>query len=257
VFQGPEGNVYVSYDSLPPKRGYTTGGFLVVASHDNGATFGKPGQKVETSVGPTPYVPDTFRDGTPYSMTVNAANGHLLLAFENYERSIPKGNLWLTESSDEGKTWSSPTQINDPSAPGDTFQQKIFAAPDGVFGVAFYDRRLPCPPTDPIPGDIGKTNTCIDVTIQFFKEDGTPLGSNRRVTAESWDPNVNPPKPGGLSGSLTFIGDYFGGAMTSGSGEEAHLLFVSTSPSLQKNAVPGGGLVPPYQQQVYARVPAP
>jgi hypothetical protein len=57
---------------------------------------------------------------------------------------------------------------------------------------------------------------------------------------------------------LTFIGDYFGGAMTSsGSSAWAHLLFASTSAALQAGAVPGGGLTPPYQQQVYARVPAP
>jgi len=150
-------------------------------------------------------------------------------------------------------------QINEPAAAGDTFQQKVFAAPNGIFGVAFYDRRLACPATDPIAADVGNTNTCIDVTIQFYDPDGTSLGGNRRVTQESWDPNVNPPQPGGLSGSTTFIGDYFGGAMTSSgaSGALAHLLFVSTSTSLQAGAVAGGGLAPPYQQQVYAQVPTP
>lgn len=258
VFEGPEGNVYVSYDTLPPKQSYTTGGFQVVVSHDDGATFSKPGRQVTTSVGPSPYVPDTFRDGTPYSMTVNPANGNLLLAYENYDRSRPKGNTWLTQSSDQGQSWSTPVKVNDPTAPGDTFQQKIFAAPNGLFGVAFYDRRLACPKSDPIAADVGALNTCIDVTVQFYNRDGTPLGGNTRVTRESWDPNVAPPKPGGLSASQTFIGDYFGGAMTFDStGTFAHLLFVSTSPSLQTNAVAGGGFVPPYQQQVYARVPAP
>jgi BNR repeat-like domain len=258
VFEGPEGNVYVGYDTLPPKQSYTTGAFQVVVSHDNGQTWSKPGQQITTSVGPSPYVPDTFRDGTPYSMTVNPANGNILLAYENYDRSIPKGNVWLTQSSDEGKTWSKSTLVNDASAAGDTTQQKIMAAPNGQFAIAFYDRRLPCPASDPIAADIGKTNTCVDTTIQFYSADGTPLGGNRRVTQESWDPNINPPQPGGLSGSLTFIGDYFGGAMTSsGSSAWAHLLFVSTSAALQAGAVPGGGLTPPYQQQVYARVPAP
>ncbi len=257
VFEGPRGQVYVGYDTLPPKQGFTTGAFQVVVSHDNGMTFSGPGQQVTTSVGPTPYVPDTFRDGTPYSLTVNPANGNLLLAYENYDRSIPKGNIWLTQSRDEGKTWSNPVQVNDPSAPGDNFQQKVFAAPNGRFGVAFYDRRLACPASDPITTNVGKTNTCIDVTIQFYNADGSPQGGNRRVTQESWDPNVTHSQPGGLTGTLTFIGDYFGGAMTSGSsGTRAHLLFVSTSSSLQAGAVPGGGLSPPYQQQVYAQVPA-
>jgi hypothetical protein len=37
----------------------------------------------------------------------------------------------------------------------------------------------------------------------------------------------------------------------------AHLLFVSTSPTVQAGAFADGGLFPPYQQQVYATVPAP
>jgi len=254
VFEGPEGNVYVSYDTLPPKQSYTTGGFQVVVSHDNGQTWSKPGQQVTTSVGPTPYLPDTFRDGTPYSMTVNPATGNLLLAYENYDRSLPKGNVWLSQSADQGKSWSQPVQVNDPATSGDTFQQKIFAAPNGKFGVAFYDRRLTCPANDQIAADVGRANTCIDVTLQFYRADGTPLGGNRRATLQTWDPNVAPPQPGGLSATTTFIGDYFGGAMTSTS---AHLLFVSTSPDYQAGAVAGGGLAPPYQQQIYARVPVP
>src|SRR5207244_11992550 len=113
-----------------------TGRFHAVGSHDNGQTCSKPGHQVTTSVGPTPYVPDTFRDGTPYSMTVNPANGNLLLAYENYDRSLPKGNIWLAQSADEGKTWAKAVQVNDPAAPGDTFQQQVFAAPNGEFGVA-------------------------------------------------------------------------------------------------------------------------
>jgi hypothetical protein len=250
--------VYLSYDTLPPKQSYTTGGFQVVVSHDNGQTWSKPGQQVGTSVGPTPYLPDTFRDGTPYSMTVNPATSELLLAYENYDRSIPKGDIWLTRSADEGKTWAKPVLVNDPVTAGDAFQQKVFAAPSGAFGVAFYDRRLPCPANDPVASDVGRTNTCIDVTVQFYAADGAPLDGNRRATLQSWDPYVAPPQQGGLSGTGTFIGDYFGGAMTSGAeGTFAHLLFVSTSPNYQAGAAAGGGLAPPYQQQVYARVHAP
>ena len=79
-------------------------------------------------------------------------------------------------------TWSQPVQVNDPAAPGDTFQQKVFAAPSGKFGVAFYDRRLPCPPNDPIPADVGLANICIDVSVQFYDATGTPLGANTRAT---------------------------------------------------------------------------
>ncbi len=258
VFEGPEGNVYLSYDNLPSKQSGTTGTLQVKVSHDNGRTFTGPGQQVSVSIGPTPYVPDTFRDGIPYTMAANPANGQLLIAYEDYNRTIPKGNIWLRTSANQGQSWSQPVQVNDPSEAGDTLQPKIFAAPSGVFGVAFYDRRLACPSTDPIKNNRGNPNTCIDVTIQFYNSDGTSKGGNRRVTHESWDPNLNPPHPGGLFATTTFIGDYFGGAMTSdATGAQAHLLFVSTSTAFQYSAVTGGGLTPPYQQQVYARVPAP
>jgi hypothetical protein len=136
---------------------------------------------VTTSVGPTPYVPDTFRDGTPYSMTVNPANGNLLLAYANYDRSLPRGNIWLRSR----------------------------------------------------------------VTVQFYAADGTSLGGNRRATLDTWDPNVVPPKPGGLSSPKTFIGDYFGGAMTStAEGTFAHRLLVSTSPDRPGRRGGGRGVRP-------------
>jgi len=78
------------------------------------------------------------------------------------------------------------------------------------------------------------------------------------VTQDGWDPNINPAVPGGTGASTTFIGDYFGGTMTTTKqGTFAHVLFVSTSPTLQDGAVAGGDLMPPFQQQVYATVPAP
>ena len=130
------------------------------------------------------------------------------------------------------------------------------AAPSGVLAVAFYDRRLACPAD--AGANAGRLDTCINVTIQFYTANGAPLGANRRITQDGWDPNTNPALPGGLGASTPFIGDYFGGTMTTTKqGTFAHVLFVSTSPTLQAGAVPGGDLTPPYQQQVYATVPAP
>ncbi|TMD83489.1 MAG: exo-alpha-sialidase [Chloroflexi bacterium] len=259
VFTGPEGNVYFAYDNLPPKNQGSTSSFQVMVSHDNGASFGPPGQAVTSTVANQSgqSLPDTYRDGTPYTITANPATGELLMAFERYGTTTPRRSQWLVRSSDEGQTWSIPKQIDDANVDllAETTQAKIFAAPSGIFGVAFYDRRLVCPSDTP---DAGAVDTCIDVTIQFFNADGSPRGGNRRVTQESWDPNVNPAVPGGVGGSTTFIGDYFGGTMTTTKkGTFAHLLFVSTSPTLQAGALPGGDLAPPYQQQIYASVPAP
>lgn len=252
VLTAPDGTLYFSYDNLPPRNQYGHSSFQVMASHDNGNTFGTPGQAIESTIATQSgqSLPDTYRDGTPYSIAVNPATGHLLMAFEAYSSTTPRRSQWLTQSADEGQTWSTPLQVDDPVSVGETTQAKIMAAPNGLFAVAFYDRRLACAS--------GALDTCINVTVQFFNADGSARGSNRRVTQDSWDPSVNAPTTGGFGASTTFIGDYFGGAMTTTSkGTFAHLLFVSTSPGLQAGAVAGGGLTPPYQQQVYASVPAP
>ena len=260
VLTGPEGNVYFSYDNLPPKNQYGTSSFQVMVSHDNGDSFGSPGESVQSTIANQSgqSLPDSYRDGTPYTITVSPTTRELLMAFERFgTTTTPRRSQWLVRSIDQGQTWSTPVQIDDKNVDvaAETTQAKIFAAPSGIFGVAFYDRRLPCPSNTP---DAGALDTCIDVTIQFYNSDGTALGGNQPVTQDSWDPNINPAHPGGLGSSTTFIGDYFGGAMTATKkGTFAHLLFVSTSPNLQAGALAGGGLVPPYQQQVYSTVPAP
>lgn len=90
-FEGPEGNVYVAFDVLPPKQGGTTGAFGVVVSHDNGKTFGPAGQEVRLVPGPTPYSPDTFRDGTPYTVAADPVNGHLLAVYEGFDPPRGRG----------------------------------------------------------------------------------------------------------------------------------------------------------------------
>jgi hypothetical protein len=259
VLTGPEGNLYFAYDNLPPKNQGSTSSFHVMVSTDNGDSFGPPGQPVESTVADQsgPSLPDSYRDGTPYTVAVNPASGELLMAFERYGSTTPRRSQWLTRSADQGRSWTTPVQIDDAGVDtaAETTQAKIFAGSSGIFAVAFYDRRLICPADTP---DAGAVDTCLDVTIQFYNRDGSRRGGNRRATAESWDPNVNPAVPGGLGATTTFIGDYFGGAMTTTrKGTFAHLLFVSTSPTLQAGAVAGGDLSPPYQQQVYASIPAP
>ena len=260
VLTGPEGNLYYSFDLLPPRQSYGTSAFGVMVSRDNGASFSPAAPSIFSTIANQSgqSLPDTYRDGTPYTLAADPRNGHLFLAYEQFGNGTPARSQWLSESSDAGVTWTALGQIDDPGAAGQTTQAKIMAAPSGLVAVAFYDRRLACPADDPIAGDVGALDTCLDLTIQFYDATGSKLGGNRRVTQESWDPNVNPALPGGLGATTTFIGDYFGGAMTTTKqGTFAHLLFVSTSPTLQAGATPGGDLTPPYQQQVYVTVPAP
>src|SRR2546425_5915097 len=135
-------------------------------------------------------------------------------------------------------SFPAPPFVNDPPPVRDgtdQFQPPVTAGPDGTVAVAFYDRRLACPTKDPniLPTDLGRTNFCINTSIQFF-HDGPgglqPIGSNIRVTQATWDPQ-NPgtttgqlAHPGGPNSSTTFIGDYFGLALSK---HNAFLLFLS------------------------------
>jgi hypothetical protein len=154
------------------------------------------------------------------------------------------------------------------SATTDQFQPSIAAGPGGAVAVAFYDRRLACP-SDPsvLPADVGRTNFCIDTSLQAFKDSGTaagalPVGGNVRISEFTWDPEQPGQHLGGLSqypcagardpcptGS-GFIGDYFGLAI---SGGNIYALMVSTHYPSTVTADEGGPIY--YQQQVLATVP--
>ena len=69
---------------------------------------------------------------------------------------------------------------DNPGEPTDEFQPSIAAGPGGAMAVAFYDRRAKCP-SDPsaLPQDVGRTNFCIDTSLQAYKDTGSgavPVG---------------------------------------------------------------------------------
>jgi hypothetical protein len=129
-----------------------------------------------------------------------------------------------------------------PGAPTDQFQPSVAVGPDGAVAVAFYDRRRPCP-HDPsvLAADAGRTNFCIDTSLQAYKDSGSgaaPVGGNVRISQFSWDPEQPGQHLGGLSqypcaggtdpcarGS-GFIGDYFGLAI---SGKNIYALMATTT----------------------------
>lgn len=61
--------------------------------------------------------------------------------------------------------------VDAPGVPADQFQPSVAAGPGGAVAVAFYDRRLACPNAPSIlPADVGRTNFCIDVSLQAYKD---------------------------------------------------------------------------------------
>ncbi len=233
---GPDGALYISYGSFPSHLSPESDVWLL-KSTDGGETFTGPILATTFRFVTAAALPNTtFRDGISYNMAVNPANGHVLLALEvQGDNGI---DVQLTESADGGQTFSAPIFVNDAATVTDgtdQFQPTVAAGPNGTVAVAFYDRRLACPTGDSniLPQDQGRTNFCINTSVQFFSDGSEglqPLGSNIRVTQATWDPQ-NPgtttgqlAHPGGPNGSLTFIGDYFGLALSK---QNAYLLFLS------------------------------
>ena len=228
---GPDGSVYVVYNNIGRKTEHSDDLF-VIRSTDDGRTFGTPVLAATTTLegngAAGVALPNTtFRDGIPNGFAVSPdLPGHLYLAYTAWDGA--QYDVLFVQSTDFGQTWSSPIRINDnvdaPGAPTDQFQPAVAAGPGGAVAVGFYDRRAACPRGDPaiLPADQGRSNFCIDVSLQAFRDTGagaTPVGHNVRTSQFSWDPQQPGQVRAGLPQiacashnipcRLSFIGDYF------------------------------------------------
>jgi hypothetical protein len=263
------GNVYVSVVSFPPNG--TSSTIYVARSTDDGRTFGPFVPITTVNMPPGGVYPNTrFRTGIVESFAASPTYvGHLYLTFEDWNPLVGQADVKFTQSLDGGLTWTSPVIVNDNvdpvGAPTDQFQPSIATGPAGAVAIEFYDRRQACP-NDPsvLPADVGRTNFCIDTTLQAYKDSGAgavPVGPNLRVSAFTWDPEQPGQHLGGLSqypcaGALDpcptgagFIGDYFGLAI---SNSNVYGFFVSTHYSSNVTADEGGPIY--YQQQILSTV---
>ncbi len=259
------GTLYIAFASFPHPAKTPTATLYVSHSSDDGQTFAPFVPAATAGVLPATSLPNTtFRDGITENFTASPAYpGHLYLTYEDWNGI--KMDVKFTQSTDGGSTWSAPVTVNDnvdTSGPTDQFQPSVAAGPNGAVAVAFYDRRLLCPSGSSIlPADVGRTNFCIDVSLQAYKDTGSgaaPAGGNARITGFSWDPQQPGQSVGGLSQlpcadadcAVGFIGDYFGLAVSRGN---IYALFVSTHYPSDVTADGGGPVY--YQQQVLATVP--
>jgi len=274
----PSGDLYVAYTNIGTKTNLAD--FFVTKSTDDGQTFSTP---VQAGSGNTIGVASgrvtntTFRDGINFAFAVSQDfPGHLYLAYNDFNGT--QYNTFLVQSIDGGQTWSQPIHVNDDWNSGkvaDHFQPAVAAGPGGAVAVAFYDRRANCPSdASIIRQDRGRSNFCIDVSVQPYRDTGAgavAVGSNIRASNASWDPQqpgllVNPDGTttdlqtlGGLGQMacashndpcrLAFIGDYFGLAISAGN---IYTLSVSTHYPSKVKADDGSTLY--YQQQVLGAI---
>ena len=149
----------------------------------------------------------------------------------------------FTQSVNGGGLWTPPVVVNDDASGTDQFQPSVAAGPGGAVAVAFYDRRQACPNDVSIrPQDVGRTNFCIDTSLQTYSDSGAgavPVGGNTRMSTYTWDPMQPDQHVGGIGQmacaahqdpctSNAFIGDYFGLAVSDG--EHLRLLRLDALP---------------------------
>ena len=277
----PTGDLYVAYTNIGTKS--NTADLFVTRSTDDGQTFSRPvfaGSGRTIGVASGRVTNTTFRDGINYAFAVSQDfPGHLYLAYNDFNGT--QYNTFFIQSTDGGQNWSTPVPVNDDIASGmvaDHFQPAVAAGPGGAVAVAFYDRRADCP-TDVsdasiIPQDRGKSNFCINTSVQAYKDWGAgavAVGSNIRASNATWDPQqpgllVNSDgstsdlqKLGGLGQMacashndpcrLSFIGDYFGLAISAG-----NIYTLSVSTHYPSNVTADGGSTLYYQQQVLGTI---
>jgi hypothetical protein len=262
------GNLLVAFASYRVKTGGFDATIYVTKSIDDGQTF-SPWTKVAFAHGyPGNYVNGNFRDGILENFAAsNTYPGHAYVTYEDYNAATATVDVKFSYTTDGGFTFSTPVTVNDPATVGDStdqFQPSVASGPNGGVAVGFYDRRGVCPNDKSVAlENVGRANTCIDVSLQAYKDDGTtvsPVGTNARITDYAWDPSEPRQHVDGLgqiacSGiddpcSEVFIGDYFGLAVSAGN---IYGLFVSTHYPSTVRADEGGKVF--YQQAILAKVP--
>jgi hypothetical protein len=263
---GRDGTLYVAFvGGFDTSNKNRVGHVYVTRSTDDGTTFGPFVEAASPGENPDGFLPNTsFRDGIIESFAASPSHpGHLYLTYEDWDAAQSQFDIRFTQSTDGGLTWSPPQTVDDApnAATSDQFQPTVAAGPDGAVAIAFYDRRAACP-SDPsvLRAHRGRPNTCIDISLQAYKDRGTsagavPVGGNVRVSRFTWDPDQPQQRVGGLTqypcaahtdpcprGS-GFIGDYFGLAISAGN---IYTFGVSTHyPSATVVADDGGAV---YQQ---------
>jgi hypothetical protein len=266
----PDGTVYTTITNNPQQKGFSTADIYVISSKDCGRTWQGPLPVVKGISVPT-YQNTTFREGIVNTFAVGTQKvGGAYPLYVSYEDSTGGlSNVYLTASYDVGATWTEPIQVNDNPAATEALQPSLDVASNGVASVAFYDRRLPCPEvgtaeavaaglqydpgTSASPGTpYGRANYCVNTAIQFYRPDlrqaNPAIGHNVRLSAHTWDPQLNAPHQGCICSSGTFIGDYFG--VISSSAGKTYTTSVSTFDYAGENPTF-------YQQQIVAAVTTP
>lgn len=186
----PNGDVYgFSKELLKPAAPGTTNPparVLMFKSTDAGRTW--TNGDVVTDPGPNLQASPTA--------AVDQRNGNLYVAYGAGPAHTPATEpppapqkVFVTASTDAGRTWSKPVKVDDPSAPadrGDEFYPNIAVAPNGRLDLAWHDfRNEPFGPRQ--VGNFYRGERYWDVYYSSSNDGGATWSKNVRVTQPSID----------------------------------------------------------------------
>jgi hypothetical protein len=173
-------------------------------STDGGQTFGDPvivaGLKTHGGngdLGLTDSNGNPFRSNAFPQAAVNPVTGDIYVDYDDQGKgSQDKADIYFTESTDGGNTWSKPLRVNDDNTNNDQWFPALAVTPDGSHvGIFWYDRRLD--PADNLIDRFGAIGTVSGHALTF--------GANFRVTDVSFPPAFNIDHP---LVAPTYMGDY-------------------------------------------------
>jgi polyvinyl alcohol dehydrogenase (cytochrome) len=189
VTVGPDHAVYVSWWQYTDKNfPFSHASILMRKSTDGGVTFDDP---VTVTKLKTPYFTGDLllTDGSGHYFNTNAfpqtvinpATGDIYMAFNDQGNGSgnDRGNIYFTQSSNGGRNWSNPVQVNDDRTNNDQWFPALAVTPDGSHvGLFWYDRRLD--PANNLIDRFGAIGTVSGHAVTF--------GANFRITDVSFAP---------------------------------------------------------------------
>ena len=173
----------------------------VQRSRDGGATW-SPQIDVADDEATEDADPDT---GAPLAtgggfgnpdIAVDPRSGTLYVVWEDARFSAGDHNdIAISSSSDDGRTWTAPTKVNQTPVPVMAFTPSVDVLPDGTIAVSYYDIRHNTP--DPA--------LATDSFLASSRDGGTAW-TETRLTPASFDDTLAPIR----QGEGYFLGDYQG-----------------------------------------------
>jgi hypothetical protein len=202
VTVGPDHAVYVFWwDATKAHR------ILMRRSIDQGQTFGDPvvmsGLRTHGGIGDlglTDSSGATFRTNALPQAAVNPVTGDIYVVYDDQPNvAHDKADIFFTESTDGGNTWSQPLRVNDDAATNDQWQPAIAVTPDGShLGIFWYDRRLD--PADNLIDHYGAIGTISGHAVSF--------APNFRITDVSFPPAFDQDALWIAASASSYMGDY-------------------------------------------------